>query len=72
VTRYHLLREPQHVGYDESWWFYETNRGICIVVEPVIPGASETRQVTIGWARVRAALKRKDQPARRARRRKKP
>ena len=60
MSRKHLLSEPQFVAHDESWWFYEENRGICIVVEPVIPKSAPTRSVTIPWARIRAALKRKD------------
>jgi hypothetical protein len=60
VSRHDLLRAPQHVGYDESWWFYEEGRGLVIVVEPLVPRSAPTRTVVIPWLRIRAALKRKD------------
>ena|SRR5882672_8978755 len=72
VSRKHLRREPQHVGRDKDWWFYEENAGLVIVAPPFkMPDNVEvdgrflsprTRIVTIPWARVRRALARKDEP----------
>jgi len=60
VSRKHLRREPQHVNRAEDWWFYETNRGIAVVVFND-QDIKQVHRVTIPWRRIRDALARKEQ-----------
>jgi len=58
VSTKHLNCNPQHVINHDDWWWYEEPDGFTIVVEPDKNG--HTRVVRVPWARIRAALKRKD------------
>jgi hypothetical protein len=60
VSAKHLTRDPQHRRGHDDWWWYEQADGICVVVEPKPFPHAQTRSVTIPWARIRSALKRKD------------
>jgi hypothetical protein len=53
----HLLRSP-HTIDDEAWW-YEEQRGLCIMVKSV----SSIKELYIPWRLIRAALRRKDRKA---------
>jgi hypothetical protein len=53
-----LKCEPHAIRGIKTAWWYEEDMGLCIVVEP----AQVTQQITIPWASLRGALKRKDKP----------
>lgn len=53
-----LKCEPHAIRGTETAWWYEEEEGVCVVVEL----AQGTRQITIPWASLRGALKRKDKP----------
>lgn len=56
----HLLLSPHDV--EEDCWWYEEPAGINIIVEhrTVTGQYCKTKQYTIRWTSLRAALKRKD------------
>ena len=57
-----LLLKAQKVRNHEDWWWYELPKGICVVMQ-VKTGPNDfiyTKEKLIPWARIRAALARKD------------
>jgi len=54
----HLQLSPHPIRGTKTAWWYEEENGLCIVVEP----AQDTKQITIPWASLRGALRRKDAP----------
>lgn len=54
----HLKLTPHHLKTTDRAWWYETKRGIEVVVEP----SPKTEIITISWAQVCAAVNRKELP----------
>ena len=56
-----LLRTSHAIRDDKDAWWYEEEKGICLVVSDPSKDRN-TFQFTIPWRSLRAALKRKDKP----------
>ena len=54
----HLLLKPQGPKLPRSWWYYEEPDGLHILADPGPP--AQIQSFVISWARIRAALKRRD------------
>lgn len=53
-----LSMNPHKIRGMKTAWWYEEEKGICLVVEP----HDTTQLITIPWDSLRFALKRKDKP----------
>lgn len=51
-----LQPEPHKIRKRKDAWWYEEEKGLCIVVEP----QDRTMTIEIPWASLRGALRRKD------------
>jgi len=60
MSNKHLRCQPHAIRGTKTAWWYEEPEGLTFVIENV---ASEgTKQITIHWNYIRAALSRKDRP----------
>ena len=58
MSNQHLHRKPHAIRGTQTAWWYEDAKGIYVVVEAV----PAIQCITIPWAYLRGALKRKDRP----------
>jgi hypothetical protein len=61
----HLQLEPHPIRGTESAWWYEDEKGICVVMECRDANGrllADTLQATIPWRSLRGAVRRKDKP----------
>jgi hypothetical protein len=57
----HLKTSPHSIGRRDDCWWYEEPAGVCVVIETYDGrGGPVTKQLTIPWPALKAALSRKE------------